>query len=318
MRRAGRVVAEMLDRISAAVRPGVTTAELDAIGRGCSSGGAHLELPRLPRLPRRHLRLAQRRDRARHPGRPRARRGRHHLDRLRRHRRGLARRRRLHRGRGQHRRRGAAPDRRRPRPPWPPASRSWSTATGSTTSARPSSGWPRPPVLRRREYIGHAIGRRCTRSPGAQLRAAGPGRQAEGRERLRHRADGQRRQRRDPHRWTTTGPSSPPTAAVGATSSTPSPSPTTAPRSSPSRSRDRPIRVRERLRAPRRTRNLALWASCVQATATSPRTGRRGIRPPTAGIASWRPVARPVGPGHEPGVRPVRCPGRRLAQRRRR
>jgi len=33
MRRAGRVVAEMLDRISTAVRPGVTTAELDAIGR---------------------------------------------------------------------------------------------------------------------------------------------------------------------------------------------------------------------------------------------------------------------------------------------
>src|SRR5258707_13044153 len=33
MRRAGRVVAEMHDRIRAAIRPGVTTLELDRIGR---------------------------------------------------------------------------------------------------------------------------------------------------------------------------------------------------------------------------------------------------------------------------------------------
>ena len=33
MRKAGRVVAEMHDRIRAAIRPGVTTAELDQIGR---------------------------------------------------------------------------------------------------------------------------------------------------------------------------------------------------------------------------------------------------------------------------------------------
>ena len=39
MRRAGRVVAEMHDRIRAALRPGVTTLELDALGRRCWSGG---------------------------------------------------------------------------------------------------------------------------------------------------------------------------------------------------------------------------------------------------------------------------------------
>ena len=33
MRRAGRVVAEMHERIRAAIRPGVTTGELDRIGR---------------------------------------------------------------------------------------------------------------------------------------------------------------------------------------------------------------------------------------------------------------------------------------------
>ena len=50
------------------------------------------------------------------------------------------------------------------------------------------------------EYTGHAIGQAMHESPGrAQLRAAGVGRQAEGRQRLRHRADVLRRQRRDPH-----------------------------------------------------------------------------------------------------------------------
>jgi methionyl aminopeptidase len=33
MRRAGRVVAEMHERIRAAIRPGVTTSDLDRIGR---------------------------------------------------------------------------------------------------------------------------------------------------------------------------------------------------------------------------------------------------------------------------------------------
>ena len=33
MRKAGKVVAEMHDRIRAAIRPGVTTADLDHIGR---------------------------------------------------------------------------------------------------------------------------------------------------------------------------------------------------------------------------------------------------------------------------------------------
>ena len=70
--RAGRVVAEMHERIRAAIRPGVTTGELDRIGREViESRGAHVELPRLPRVPGRDLRVAQRRDRARHPGRRR-------------------------------------------------------------------------------------------------------------------------------------------------------------------------------------------------------------------------------------------------------
>ena len=38
MRRAGRVVARTLDAVVAEVRPGVTTAELDAVAAACRSG----------------------------------------------------------------------------------------------------------------------------------------------------------------------------------------------------------------------------------------------------------------------------------------
>ena len=53
MRKAGRVVAEMHEKIRAAIAPGVTTAELDRIGRevierrGATSN--FLELPRASR-----------------------------------------------------------------------------------------------------------------------------------------------------------------------------------------------------------------------------------------------------------------------------
>ena len=68
MRRAGRVVAEMHERIRAAIRPGVTTARARPDRpRGARAPRRHVELPRLPRLPGGDLRVAQRHDRARHP-----------------------------------------------------------------------------------------------------------------------------------------------------------------------------------------------------------------------------------------------------------
>ena len=102
MRAAGLVVGRTLEGCAAAVAPGMTTGELDAHRRG-------VEIRAAGAIPRSwattaspapdHLRLGQRRDRARHPRPAGAARGRHRLDRLRRDRGRLARRRRRDRRR---------------------------------------------------------------------------------------------------------------------------------------------------------------------------------------------------------------------------
>ena len=52
MRKAGRVVAEMLDACQAAAVPGVTTADLDLVAREVlGQAQRQVELPQLPRLP---------------------------------------------------------------------------------------------------------------------------------------------------------------------------------------------------------------------------------------------------------------------------
>ena len=118
-----------------------------------------LELPRLPRLPRGGVHVAERRDRARHPERRRrARRGRHPLDRLRRDHRGLARRRRDHRADRRDRRRVAAADRRHPAS-LEAAIEQVVEGNRSATSAPRSRASPRRPGSRVvREYVGHGIG----------------------------------------------------------------------------------------------------------------------------------------------------------------
>ena len=85
MRRAGRVVAEMHACIREAIRPGVTTRELDRIGREVIErrGARSNFLGYSHRLPGGDLRVAERRDRARDPRSLPARGGRHHLHRLR-------------------------------------------------------------------------------------------------------------------------------------------------------------------------------------------------------------------------------------------
>ena len=70
MRQAGRVVAEMHEACARAAKPGATTADLDAAARDVLERAARpLQLPRLPRVSRRRLHLAERGDRARHPRR---------------------------------------------------------------------------------------------------------------------------------------------------------------------------------------------------------------------------------------------------------
>ena len=73
MARAGAILAATLDLIEANIRPGVSTGELDELAeRFIRSHGADADVQGLPRLPRLDLRLAQRDDRARHPGPPTA------------------------------------------------------------------------------------------------------------------------------------------------------------------------------------------------------------------------------------------------------
>ena len=75
-----------------------------------------------------------------------------------------------------------------------------------------------------REYVGHAIGTAMHEEPQVPNYWPGtPGPDAQVGDGLRRRADGQRRGRRAPSSWTTGGAWSPPTGACRPTSSTPSP-----------------------------------------------------------------------------------------------
>ena len=206
--------------------------------RGARRPRRALQLPQLPRLPRGDLHVAERRDRARHPRRRRARGGRHPVARLRGDHRGLARRRRDHGADRRDRRRVAATSSTSPRRSLDAAiEQRAGRATRSATSA------PRCRRSRRRggysvvrEYVGHGIGTAMHEDPQIPNYAGGPNQRykLKQRPRGRDRADGERRQARRPARSATAGPSSPPTASARPTSSTPSPAPTTAPRSSPS------------------------------------------------------------------------------------
>ena len=103
MRKAGRVVAEMHARIREAIRPGVTTKELDRIARDVMDkrGARSNFLNYGGRLRSPAVICASPNDVIVHgiPGEVPAPGGRHHLDRLRGDHRGLSRRRRLHRRR---------------------------------------------------------------------------------------------------------------------------------------------------------------------------------------------------------------------------
>jgi methionyl aminopeptidase len=74
MRGAGLVVADALDAVRDAIAPGVTTLELDRIAeqviRGAGAVPSFLGYGHPP-VPRVDLHLGERRDRARHPRRPR-------------------------------------------------------------------------------------------------------------------------------------------------------------------------------------------------------------------------------------------------------
>ena len=68
MRAAGLVVGRTLETVRAAVAPGVTTAELDAIAEdSIRQAGAVPSFKGYHGFPATHLHLGQRRDRARHP-----------------------------------------------------------------------------------------------------------------------------------------------------------------------------------------------------------------------------------------------------------
>jgi len=68
MRKAGKVVAEMHEATRAAIRPGVTTMQLNEVAAEVLAKRGPFELLELPRLPGRDLHQSQRHDRARHSG----------------------------------------------------------------------------------------------------------------------------------------------------------------------------------------------------------------------------------------------------------
>ncbi len=196
MRRAGRVVAEMHEATRAAVRPGVTTAELDAVAREVlDAPGGRSNFLNYHGFPA--VICTSPNDMIVHgiPGDYVLQRGRHHVDRLRGDRRGLPRRRRLHRAVGEVSARGPAPhggDR--------------ALAVGRDRAAQRSGnrlhevGRAVQEVAEAagfsvvREYVGHAIGTAMHEEPQVPNYwpgSAGP--DAEGGHGLRRRADGQRR-----------------------------------------------------------------------------------------------------------------------------
>ena len=239
MRRPGGSWPRCTSEIREAIRPGVTTARArpDRPRRDRATGRP-VELPRLraPAVPGGDLRLAQRRDRPRHPRHVPARGGRHHLDRLRRDRRRLARRRRLHvpvsaRSSPE----AAAADRGHRGVPRRRHRRRWSTAAALGDIGH---------AVQARGRGGRVLGGAGVRGPRHRHGHARAARRAELRA---SRARAEAAVRADvfavepmvnvgaprPGCSTTAGRSSPPTARCRPTSSTPSPSPTTAPRSSP-------------------------------------------------------------------------------------
>ena len=231
MARAGRVVAETLALLGEHIRPGVTTAELDALAEEfIRSQRRRPDLQGLPRLPGRDLRVAERHGRPRHPGRVRAR-ARATSSRSTSASRSTAssptRRTRSRSARSRAEARAAArglPGGARGR-----ASSSAAPATASRTSrtrcrqVTEDAGFS---VVR--SLVGHGVGRSMHEDP--QIPNYGePGRGpvlADGHD-VRDRADDQRRRVRRSSCTTTTGRSRPPTARFRPTSSTPWRSPRT-------------------------------------------------------------------------------------------
>ena len=239
MRRAGRVVAEVLALVEEELKPGVTTGHLDRLAEAhIRERRRHPVVQGLPgRQPARPFPSSlcishRRRDRPRHPRRARHPRRPGRVDRRRRHRRRLA------------RRRGPDVLRRRARPT---ACRSWSTrparpcwpaspppcpATTSTTSRRavedvaPPHGYG---IVR--QFVGHGIGTEMHEEPQVpNYRTGRRGRKLEpglclAIEPMFTLGD------YAPTCSTTTGRCRPSTARWPPTSRTPSPSPSTVPRS---------------------------------------------------------------------------------------
>ena len=257
MRRAGAVVAEVLALVESELRPGVSTAHLDALAEAhIRRSGARPVVQGLPgdqpapAVPGLHLHLDRRRDRPRHPRRPDPPRGPGRLDRRRRHRRRLARRRR--------------PDVLR-RAPRRAAVRGLIDATRLAMMAGIAAAVPGARIEDIsaavedvatpagygviRQFVGHGIGRAMHEEPQVPNYRVGRGRPSA---RARACAWPSSRcspsARTTPGSSTTTGPSSPATARSPPISSTPSPSPSEDRRSSPPSDDRRPAcRIDHRL-----------------------------------------------------------------------